>query len=181
MSLILGPDGKPAKIGGAPSFVKQALQHDQEMSSEDEAFIDWVRANRKPVDMGKVETAIAFWKNVYFSVLVDEKRLLNGIEAYELGDPAKHEKPNPAPYIAMCNLMALEGLRKLGQENPSTTNPHRMLFGSDREQEIAGFWKNSFAPTLFQCEWAWSAILGLIGGNPVAIREMLTNYKEQLP
>jgi hypothetical protein len=130
----------------------------------------------------KVEAAIRFWKPIYFNRTV-EGRLMNGIEAYELGDPNKTPgvKCDKAPYIAMCNLMALEAIKMMGDQMPTAEKAEMLAFASDREKEIAVFWKNAFAPTLFQVNWAWAAVLAVLVGNPGAHSEMLVNYREQLP
>ena len=139
-------------------------------------------ARREYVPLAKVEKAIAFWKSVYFRVTA-EGRLLNGIEAYELGDPRRTPatQVDKGPYIAMCNLMALEAIRMMGEHMPTSEDAVTLAFASDREKEIAGFWKETFAPTAFQVEWAWKAALAVMAGEPHATKEVLEDYREQLP
>lgn len=137
-------------------------------------------ARLDPPSMSKVEEAIAFWKPIYFDRLVDGRHL-NGIEAYELGDPKKTTKPDKAPYIAMCNLMALEAIRRMGSQMPTATEAVLLAYASEREQEIADFWKNTFHPTEFQAEWAWKACLAVLVGDDLAQTELLVDYKKQLP
>ena len=134
------------------------------------------------VQPAKVDAAIAFWKPIYFNVTIDG-RLINGIEAYELGDEKKTPgvKCNKAPYIAMANLMALEAIKIMGEQMPTAEKAVLLAFASDREKEIAVFWKNMFAPTEFQAQWAWQAVLAVLVGNPAAQDEILVNYKQQLP
>jgi hypothetical protein len=134
------------------------------------------------VQPGKVDAAIRFWKPIYFNRTV-EGRLLNGIEAYELGDPAKTPgvKCDKGPYIAMCNLMALEAIKIMGDEMPTAEKASMLAFATDREKEISAFWKNMFAPTEFQANWAWNAVLAVLVGNPGAQSEILDKYREQLP
>jgi len=130
----------------------------------------------------KVESAVSFWKPIYFSISIED-RLINGIEAYELGDPEKTKgtKCNKGPYIAMCNLMALEALLMMGEQMPTAEEGVMLAYASEREKEIAGFWKETFAPTEFQVQWAWKAALGVLSGNKIAVSEVLDNYKDQLP
>jgi len=139
-------------------------------------------AKRVSVSKKELEEAVSFWKPIYFNRTV-EGRQLNGIEAYELGDPKK--TPGTAcdmgPYIAMCNLMALEAIRMMGDAMPTAHKGVMLAYASDREREIAKFWKDTFAPTEFQSEWAWTACLGVISGNEIARAEILTRYREQLP
>jgi len=134
------------------------------------------------VQPAKVDAAIAFWKPIYFNVTIDG-RLINGIEAYELGDEKKTPgvKCDKAPYIAMSNLMALEAIKIMGEQMPTAEKAALLAFASDREKEIAVFWKDMFAPTEFQAQWAWQAVLAVLVGNPAAQNEILVNYKEQLP
>lgn len=133
------------------------------------------------IPMDKVNTAIAFWKPLYFSV-VTEGRLLNAAEAYDLGDEKVHGiKANKVPYIAMCNLMALEAMKIMGDTWPTVEDPDDMLYGTEREREVAKFWKATFAPSAFQTQWAWSGVMSVMAGNPTATQEFLDNYKEQLP
>jgi len=143
---------------------------------------DGVLTKIEYVPRAKVESALAFWKPAYFSIMI-EGRHLNGIEAYELGDPeiTKGAKCNKGPYIAMCNIMALEALLMMGEQMPTAEDGLLLAYASDREQEIATFWKETFAPTEFQAAWAWKAVLGVMAGNRFAISEMLENYQDQVP
>lgn len=129
----------------------------------------------------KVDAAIAFWKPIYFNTTIDG-RLINGIEAFELGDPVKTPsvKCDKGPYIAMCNLMALEAIKIMGEQMPTAEKAVLLAFASDREKEIAVFWKEMFAPTEFQAQWAWAAVLAVLVGNPGAASELLDKYREQL-
>jgi len=142
---------------------------------------DAALTNKALIPRSKVEKALSFWKPAYFSIM-REGRHLNGIEAYELGDPTKTMgvKCNKGPYIAMCNIMALEGLLMMGEQMPTAEEGLLLAYASEREQEIATFWKETFAPTEFQAQWAWKAILGVIAGNSIAISEMLENYQDQV-
>ena len=135
-----------------------------------------------------IETATLFWKNIYLEVTIEENsvpRHLNGKEAYKLGteEGAKElgMKQNQAPYVAMCNLMALEALKMMGDQMPTTPEAGHLAFASEREQEICDFWHQTFAPTSFQAEWAWKAALSVMAGEPHSTEEMLGNYKVQLP
>ena len=108
---------------------------------------------------------------------------MNGIEAHEMGNPKRHDDPlqaNHVPFIAMCNLMALEAVKMLGEQNPTTTNCHKLANGSDREKEISDFWKKTFQPIALQAEWAWSAVLALISGSEDAWDQIINNHHEQL-
>lgn len=139
-------------------------------------------SKRVPVPLEKIEEAIAFWKPVYFNHTV-ENRQLNGIEAYELGDPEKTpgSECDKGPYIAMCNLMALEAVKMMGDQMPTAHRGIMLAYASDREKEICKFWKDTFAPTEFQTDWAWSACLGALSGAQVATIELLDRYRDQLP
>ena len=134
---------------------------------------------RVHVPLEKVERAIQFWRPIYFS-MTKEGRCLNGVEAFELGDEKLNNK---SIYIAMCNLMALEAIKRMGDDWPSVhaDNVHGLALGTDREKEIADFWHKTFAPTLTQSGWAWAACLAVLRGAPAATAEMLENYREQLP
>lgn len=197
MSSILGADGFPiGQVGKSqrptPSLVEGekkgidpvAMERLYEMvqqsmrSEEGYAVLD----KRVSVPNRKVETALSFWKRIYFSHEV-EGRLLNGIEVYELGDPKKtpDSRCDKAPYIAMCNIMALEAIIMMGNEMPTAEKAILLAYASDREKEISKFWKVAFAPTEFQAEWAWKAALAVLAGNPAAINEMLDEYRLQLP
>lgn len=137
-------------------------------------------AQHVAVPMDKVDSAINFWKPLYFNVTT-EGRLLSGIETYELGDPKHRVHPDKAPYIAQCNLMALEAIKMMGDHWPTVEDPQDFVFGSEREKEVAKFWKDTFAPTLFQTQWAWTGVMAVLAGEPMATRELLYDYKDQLP
>ena len=139
-----------------------------------------VIAQKVDVSSGKIDLAMAFWKPVLFGTL-KEGRQLNGIEAYELGDDKNNVNPDKGPYIAMCNIMALEALRIMGDHHPTVTDAKMMAFATDREKEVCDFWHQSFAPTAFQAEWAWKAVLAVLAGDPIATRELLDSYRDQLP
>jgi len=137
---------------------------------------------RVSINSRKIEEPLAFWKSVYFQYSV-EGRLLNGIEAYDLGDINKTPGTSldKGPYIAMCNIMALEAIRMMGDQMPTAEKSTLLAFASDREKEISAFWKNMFAPTEFQAEWAWRCVLAVLAGNPAAAHELFENYRQQLP
>lgn len=129
----------------------------------------------------KLDAAVAFWKPIYLSYTVDG-RLLNGIEAYDLGDDKlQNGKGDKAPYIAMCNLMALEAIRMMGESWPTIEEAVKLAAGTEKERDIADFWKKTFSPTKFQAEWAWHAAMAVMAGEPAATRELLYQYKDQLP
>jgi hypothetical protein len=129
----------------------------------------------------KIDEAVSFWKPIYLSYTV-EGRLLNGIEAYDLGDDKlQNGKADKAPYIAMCNLMALEAIRMMGDNWPTIEDAEQLSAGTDKERDVADFWKKTFSPTMFQVKWAWAAAMAVLAGNPGAIRELLYQYKDQLP
>jgi len=155
----------------------EAVQQAQHSMKGDPALSDRVR-----VSLDKVEEAITFWKPVYFNRMVDGRQM-NGIEAFELGDPEKTPgtKCDKGPYIAMCNLMALEAIKMMGDQMPTAHKGIMLAYASDREKEIAKFWKDTFAPTEFQSEWAWTACLGVLSGSKVATIELLDRYRDQLP
>lgn len=195
MSSLLGPDGFPVgqvgrsqrpdrpdgeKKGIDPIAMERLYEMVQQSmrSAEGEAVIE----KRVTVHAQKIEQALLFWKPIYFGHS-REGRLLNGIEAYELGDPKKtpDSRCDQAPFIAMCNLMALEAMRMMGNQMPTAEKAILLAYASDREKEISAFWKNMFAPTEFQAEWAWKAVLAVVAGNPAAHAEMLENYRQQLP
>lgn len=136
--------------------------------------------SRYIVPTEKIDLAITFWKPRYFDYMVDGRHL-NGIEAFDLGNEKKNPKPNKVPFIAMCNLMALEALKIMGDESPTEEHADLLALGSGKERVVAAFWKEMFAPTMFQAEWAWSAALAVMAGSPVAMSELLDNYIEQLP
>ena len=150
----------------------------QERSKANEAAI----AQKIRVDPRKVELALNFWKPRYFDVRIDGRHL-NGIEAYHLGDPSKTPaaKVNKVPYIAMCNLMALEALRMMGENIPTSTEAVLLAYATEREKEIADFWKKTFAPTVYQTEWAWKTALAIMAGDPYAHHDVLDNFRVQLP
>lgn len=135
---------------------------------------------RVHVDQAKVDKAIAFWKPLYFN-LTKEGRHLNGIEAYALGDEKVTARSDKAPYIAMCNLMALEALRRMGDHNPTQEDPTLLAHGTERERDIADFWKKTFAPTECQVRWAWQGAMAVMAGEPNATDEILEHYQDQLP
>jgi hypothetical protein len=139
-----------------------------------------VIAQRVPTPWDKVDRAIQFWKKVYFSEQKDG-RCLNGIEAYELGDPKITAKPNKAPFIAQCNLMALEALKIMGDHWPTTEDAALLAFATDQEREVADFWHVQFAPLAFQAEWAWKACLAVMAGEPLSTKDLLDSYQDQLP
>lgn len=189
MSLV-DANGLPiGQVGRSQITDKKGINY-EDMERLYEVILQRVRSNRKMgaihrrvhIEMGKVDSAIAFWKNIYFAHTV-EGRFMNGIEAYELGDPKKTPgvKCDKAPYIAMCNLMALEAIRMMSDEMPTAEEAHLLAFASDKEKEIAVFWKQVFAPTEFQAQWAWKAVLAVLVGNPAAKAEILDNYRDQLP
>ena len=138
-------------------------------------------SQRVGVPMDRVDGAISFWKALYFAETV-QGRLLSGIEAYELGDEKiHHSRANKTPYIAMCNLMALEAIKMMGDAWPTMETAENLMFGSEREQDIADFWKQTFAPTSFQANWAWAAVMAVLAGEPSSTSELLYQYREQLP
>jgi hypothetical protein len=179
-AVIYTPDGKvavrPTTVG--PDGVDDVVETLRQLNSADKEIAP-VISQRVHVQPEKIERAISFWKPRYFDYIV-EGRHLNGVEAYVLGDPSKTEHPNPVPYIAMCNLMALEALRMMGNQLPTVENPELMMLGSEREREISDFWKKCFAPTLFQVQWAWSAAMAVMAGEPGATAEILENYAHQI-
>jgi len=138
-------------------------------------------AQKVTIPTRKIELAISFWKPYFFDVLI-EGRHYNGIEAYELGDPDKTPaaQVNQSVYIAMCNLMALEAMKMMGENMPTSTEAVLLAYATEREKEIAKFWKDNFAPTMFQVEWAWKSALAVMAGDPLATKEMLDDYREQL-
>lgn len=177
----VGESKVPTWERGALDFGKfellRAIQQAKK-STDGEAAL----SRREHIPPDKIEEAISFWKPIYFSRTI-EGRHLNGIEAYELGDPSKTNggEVERGPYIAMCNLMALEAIRMLGDNMPTAEDPNLFAFATENEREIADFWKKNFAPTKFQAEWAWHAALAVLSGSEIAYDEMLVNYKEQLP
>ncbi len=146
-----------------------------------EVPIESIINQRVSISSAAVDNAIVFWKPLYFTV-TSEGRHLNGIEAYELGDDKLRVHPDKTPYIAMSNLMVLEALKLMGDTYPTVEAPEEMMYGTEREKLICQFWKDTFAPTAFQANWAWAAVLAVLSGNPEsATREILYNYREQLP
>lgn len=135
---------------------------------------------RVHIPAAKIEQAITFWKPLYFNYKKD-KRLLNGIEAYELGDPKITPSPNAVPYIAMCNLITLEALLRMGDQSPTVEAATDLAYATEREREIADFWHKTFYPTEFQVEWAWTAAMAVMAGDPIATNEILEDYRQQLP
>lgn len=195
MSSLLGPDGFPVgqvgrsqrpdrpdgeKKGIDPIAMERLYEMvQQSMKSQDgHAVIE----KRVSVHARKIEQALLFWKPIYFGHS-REGRLLNGIEAFELGDENRTPDScwDKAPYIAMCNLMALEAIKMMGNQMPTSEKGILLAYASDREKGIADFWKRMFAPTEFQAEWAWKAVLAVLAGNPAASAELLDNYRQQLP
>lgn len=195
MSSLLGPDGFPVgqvgrsqrpdrpdgeKKGIDPVAMERLYEMVQQRMRSEEGHK--VIEKRVSVQTRLVDSAISFWKPVYFNHS-KEGRLLNGIEAYELGD----EKLTPGvacdkgPYIAMCNLMALEAIKMMGNQMPTAEKGILLGYASDREKDVAQFWKEMFAPTEFQAEWAWQAVLAVLAGNPAATHELLENFRSQLP
>jgi len=189
MSLV-DLNGMPVgQVGRSKITDKNGINY-EDMNRLYEVILQRLKTNRKEgaihrrihISMQKVESAIAFWKKIYFENTI-EGRFMNGIEAYELGDPVKTPgvKCDKGPYIAMCNLMALEAIRMMGDEMPTAEKAELLAFASDREKEISAFWKEVFAPTVFMAEWSWKAVLAVLVGNPAAISEILDNYQVQLP
>jgi hypothetical protein len=175
----IGKSQKPSTTGVNPSSMQRLYEIVQQSlkSYDGEAAIS--RLNT--VQGKKIDLALSFWKQIYFQYSI-EKRLLNGIEAYEMGDDKNPDaKCDKAPYIAMCNLMVLEALKMMGDQMPTTEKATLLPFSSEREKEISSFWKETFAPTEFQAEWAWKAVLAILAGDPVASSEVLENFREQLP
>ena len=170
--------GKHHKLNpGTPDEIADQLALMQQVDREPAMP---VIAQRVKVSPASLEMAISFWKPIYFSQEKDG-RLLNGIEAYELGDEKITPEPNKAPYIAMCNLMALEAIRMMGDDMPFAKTVALLVVGTEREKDIADFWQTSFSPTAFQAEWAWRACLAVMAGEPIATKELLEDYRQQLP
>lgn len=152
----------------------------ENIHKQKDAELRRVIVQRVHIPASKLERPIEFWKNIYISTK-KEGRFLNGIEAYELGDPKITPDPNKGPYIAMCNLMALEAIRMMGDDWPTIEDAKYLALGTDREVEIASFWHDVFAPTGFQSEWAWKAAMAVMAGEPFSTKELLVNYQDQLP
>ena len=168
---------------GNPFQTWQDIQEGKEGTYDDGAI-----SQRVHVSPSKIETALTFWKNILFSTTIEDggkARQLNGREAYELGTEAGatalKKKMDKAPYIAMCNIMALEGIRMMGDQMPTTTSIANIGFASEREQEVCDFWHRTFAPTSFQADWAWNAALSVMAGEPHSTRELLDDYESQIP
>jgi transposase len=168
---------------GNPYETWEEIQEGKE-GDYDESVI----AQRVHVPLKLVEEAIKFWKGIYLEATIgegSEARHLNGVEAYKLGtEEGAAElgmRMDKAPYIGMCNLMALEALRRMGDAMPTTREAGHLAFAEEREAEICDFWHKSFAPTAFQAEWAWKAALAVMAGEPHSTEELLGNYKVQLP
>lgn len=139
-----------------------------------------VIAQRVHLPGERIEAATAFWKKIYYSITA-EGRTLNGVEAYDLGDDKMQDHPEKVIYIAMCNLMAIDAIRIMGDTWPTIDDAMYLFKGTERERDLADFWKKNYAPTLFQAKWAWAAALGVMAGNPAAMNEILYNFKLQLP
>lgn len=163
-----------------PSFEEAAEIMDHLDRKKSDGPENSVIGQRARIPNDKVEAAVSFWKPIYFSVTA-EGRLLNGVEAYDLGNAEHQVHPDKAIYIAMCNLMALTALRMMGDSWPTMEDAADLAAGTERERDIAGFWKNTYAPTLFQARWAWSAVMAVLAGDPTATKELIYNYKDQLP
>jgi hypothetical protein len=168
---------------GNPFETWQGIQDGKEAEYE-----DGIIAQRVNVPLELIEKAILFWKNIYLETTLEEggqARHLNGKEAHKLGTFEGATElgllEDKGPYIAMCNLMALEAMRMMGQQMPTTADSGNLAFASEREKEICEFWHETFAPTAFQAEWAWKAALSVMCGEPYSTEEMLGNYKSQLP
>jgi hypothetical protein len=160
-----------------PDDIVRILENIQrEKDSETKKII----AQRVPLDLARIERAIEFWKNVYFSEKKDG-RFLNGIEAYELGDRKITPVPNQAVFIAMSNLMALEALKMMGNHWPTTPDAQMLAFATEQEKEVADFWHKQFAPLAFQAEWAWKACLSVMAGEPHSTNDLLVQFRDQLP
>jgi hypothetical protein len=190
---LLGADGFPIgevgksqvptnPLGGSMDPVELGRMYDAIQQRMASAKGEAILTNRASVNRQKVDSALSFWKPVYFGVSVED-RLMNGIEAYELGDPEKTKgiKCNKGPYIAMCNIMALEAILMMGEQMPTAEEGVLLAYASDREKDVCKFWKEVFAPTEFQVQWAWKAALGVMSGNKIAISELLEVYQDQLP
>jgi hypothetical protein len=181
-SLILDKTGKPFVHGKPNSAMEEIFNYDTSISQEDIAYLELLRTRRVRVPMGKIDQLISFWKDKYFRFTI-EGRHMNGLEVEQLANPKTFEDPREAnyvPYVAMCNLMLLEALRLLGEDNPSTTNCHKLAFGSEKEMAIADLWKKNFQPLAFQAEWAWAGALAILVGEPQSWSDIIDNYHEQL-
>lgn len=179
-SRIILPNAPLARREGLIDVGEHLAKLDQAKEDETNESKESIISQRVAVPLAKIDAAVAFWKPIYFSATIDGRHL-NGVEAYNLGDPAKSDHPDQGPCIALMNLMALEALRIMGDEWPTVEDPQTMVFGIEREQKIADFWKQTFAPTLFQAQWAWAAALAVMAGAPGATAEILDNYADQLP
>jgi hypothetical protein len=177
------PDGEhkveaSSKVG--QPGVKELCDIYEQMAVDKNHEPDPIIVNRIRVPLDKVDRALAFWRPRYYEYTV-ENRNLNGIEAYDIGDPTKNDDPNPVPYIAMCNIMALEALVIMGESMPSVEDADKLLFGTDREKLIAKHWKETYACTSFQATWAVKSYLAILAGNKIAYQELLERYADQLP
>jgi hypothetical protein len=168
---------------GNPFESWQEIQEGKEAEYDDGAI-----AQRVHIPVKLIEAAVLFWKNIYLETTVEDggmERHLNGKEAYKLGtEEGAREmgmRQDQAPYIGMCNLMALEAMRMMGDQMPTTIDSANLAFADEREREICEFWHETFAPTAFQAEWAWKAALSVMAGEPHSTEEMLGNFKAQLP
>ena len=168
---------------GNPFETWQGIQEGKEAEYE-----EGIIAQRVHVPLKLVEEAILFWKNIYLETTVEDggkTRYLNGKEAYKLGTFEGAAQmgllEDKGVFIGMCNLMALEAIRMMGDQMPTTADSGNLAFASEREKEICDFWHETFAPTEFQAEWAWKAALSVMCGEPHSTEEMLGNYKAQLP
>ncbi len=179
-SRIILPNSPLARREGLIDVGEHLAKLEQDKLDEALDSKEGVISQRVVIPLAKIEQALLFWKPIYLSVTIDGRHL-NGIEAYNLGDPTKTDQPNQGPCIALCNLMALEAIRMMGDTMPTVEDPQSMVFGTEREQQIADFWKGTFAPTLFQAQWAWAAALAVMAGEPAATAELLETYTEQLP
>lgn len=175
-SRIVSPDRPSMDVSEMARLFEAVVQRKDSIKGEA------ALSERVHVPVSKVNDAISFWKPVYFDRTI-EGRQINGIEAYEMGDPEKTDGTacDQGPYIAMCNLMALEAIKMMGDQMPTAHKGVMLPYASEREQEIAKFWKETFAPTEFQCDWAWTACLGVLSGSQVATLEILDKYRDQLP
>lgn len=169
----------PGSMATNPT-IDQIGQTFEDMHFAKEREVEGIISQRVHVPPDKIELALAFWKPLYLDTTI-EGRHLNGVEAHDMGNETKYETPNKVPFIAMCNIMALEALLRMGDDMPTVEHPTNMVFGTQREIEIADFWKRTFAPILLQAEWAWCAALAVMAGDPVATSELLENFKDQLP
>lgn len=165
--------GQPALDEAADIMEQLALKDEQGPTAA-------VIANKVRIPQDRLDKAVAFWKPIYFSVTA-EGRLLNGVEAFDLGNEKHQVHPEKGPYIAMCNLMALSALKMMGESWPTMEDAANLSAGTERERDIADFWKKTYAPTIFQARWAWTAVMAIMAGEPTATQELLYKYQDQLP